>query len=527
MHIFFESFLNQAKLSKKQSLWLFGGIFFVLAWGIFLRLYGLGASSYWIDEGFTYAQAKAIATHGYPLLASGIVEWKDPLVPYLNAPFALLGLEHNAAIMRLWNALFGIGSIIVGCMLARNLFSLRVALMYTIALSMGYWFVAWSQQLRGYSGLLFFLLLVFYFLERAVADRSDRRYLWWACGGVMFAIASNKLGVVLFVPLVSVALALGAYGFLSAITLLIILLGGYFSSFVVHFFSESLHNYNSFYFGHLFGDSIVLIVLMICGFVFSLWKSPKQAFHLGVLYWALMVFIVLSTFVKTGEKRYIFMLFPLLFLYACYGISVTSGIIAGIVERVLSLTRESLARLEICVLVAVFGTFLFVERAYFVFWPQEEYLLEVYTPQPDFFGVYEAITARGFDKGDTIISPFPWMDELYLGRSGYSIPWSLTGKNGDTALVDEYDYYTQAPAIIPEIATDVDLTKARLAIVALRTQGEVYVVLDLLSRRRMSQDLRHFIESDKDAEMLFQSKTGLDEVAVYVFSQIRGEFIRQ
>lgn len=517
MYIFVETFLRNANLSKRQSLCLYGGIVLVFLWGMFLRLYGLGDSSYWIDEGFTYAQAKAIASHGYPLLASGIVEWKDPLMPYLNAPLIFFGLEQNSWMMRLWSALFGIGSLIVGFLLARNLFGVRLASIYLFTLSTGYWFVVWSQQLRGYSALIFFALLVFYFLERSVARRSLRSMLL-AFGAVLCAIAANKLGVLLFVPLISVALALKAYFFLGVITLPMVGLGIYFWGFVLHFFNQSLYSYNAFYAGHLFGSSWFLPVLILCGFLLSLWKSPRYALHLSVLYFALSVFITLSSFVKTGEKRYILIVFPFLFLYALYALHVGSIMMAKLIHRFIP--KGNLRFVGFGFLVLFFCIFVSHERAHFIFMPQKEYLLEVYTPQPNFAGAYEVIKARGLDRNDSIVSPFPWMDDLYLGRSGYSIPWSLTGKDGDTALLDEYDYYTQAPVILPEKASQRDLTKAKLAIVALRTKGEVYVIIDLLSRRRMDQDLRHFIESDEDSELIFESQTGLDEIAVYVFSKL-------
>lgn len=51
-------------------------LFVVLFFGAFMRLWQLGYSSYWLDEGFTLMQARGIATHGYPLLDSGYTEWK-------------------------------------------------------------------------------------------------------------------------------------------------------------------------------------------------------------------------------------------------------------------------------------------------------------------------------------------------------------------------------------------------------------------------------------------------------------------
>lgn len=137
---------------KIQRIYLFL-LLIILSTAGFLRLYKLGESSYWIDEGFTLMQTKAILKHGYPLLNSGAVDFKDFLLPYLLSPIA--HYTDSPFFFRLIPAIFGILSIYVIYLLGKNLFNQKIGLISSFFLAFSYWHIAWSRQIRGYAPLVF------------------------------------------------------------------------------------------------------------------------------------------------------------------------------------------------------------------------------------------------------------------------------------------------------------------------------------------------------------------------------------
>lgn len=168
----------------------------ILCSGFFFRIYKVGEASFWIDEGFTIMQAKAILSHGYPLLNSGIVEFKDLLLPYLLA--GIMKIFGDAPfVLRFIPVLFGTLSIYLGFTLGKKLFNDKVGLIFSFFLAFSYWNIAWSRQVRGYSLLLFFALL---FIINLVAHRetNKNKYLFIALFAVIMASISKSFGLLLF-----------------------------------------------------------------------------------------------------------------------------------------------------------------------------------------------------------------------------------------------------------------------------------------------------------------------------------------
>ena len=185
---------------KIETIVISAALLGILLYGAFLRLYALGNDSYWIDESFTLMQARGIVQHGYPLLDSGFVEWKDFLVPYIIAPSIYFFGFEDAWLLRLPSAFFGIMSIFVGYHLAVLLFSRYAGLMFAFFMATCHWYVAWSQQVRGYTAMIFFVLCFFYFLA-AHLKWQEKRYLYYTVFSMMCAILSKKFAVVLIFAL--------------------------------------------------------------------------------------------------------------------------------------------------------------------------------------------------------------------------------------------------------------------------------------------------------------------------------------
>src|SRR5207237_6299830 len=93
-----------------------------------------------------------------------------------HASFRIFG--EGAWALRLPAVLFGTGSIVALYLLARQVATRAEALFASALFTFSYHHVWFSQNARGYSGLLFWTLISSWFLIRAL--REDRAFLWLA-----------------------------------------------------------------------------------------------------------------------------------------------------------------------------------------------------------------------------------------------------------------------------------------------------------------------------------------------------------
>jgi hypothetical protein len=486
------------KLLEKEN----GGVvlfLMVVVFGTFLRFWQIGFSSYWIDEGFTLMQAEGVARHGYPLLRSGLVEWKDLLMPYILAPLVkFFGLQASW-LLRLPGAIFGTMSIVVAYYLARKLFSPVVGLIFSFFISTGYWYVAWSQQVRGYSALIFFVLLFFYFLIE-FSDQKQVKYIFYSFLSILGAVLAKKFGIILLPVFLFFLLWQRRY----KIFLIFFLLGLFGGGFIIHSVIPSLafnvKSYFSFYWQHYLWDyfSLFLVLGIIGLFTVLKNKNKYQAVHLSILLFFWISLSVLSFFVYITERRYLIMVTPFLFLYTAKAIDYFAHYFQEKYLLVLTLL--------------LFGSVFYgvnYQRGLMIL-PQKHYPLEFYTPQPDYREAYKEIKRRGFRAEDIIISGNPQMDIIYLGRAGYIIPWSLTGRGDQNNIIKEKEFYSGAHRLYG--------MKGKTAfdkIISLQKKGNVYVILDALSSSRIKLKLWRKIA--QNGQKIFVGNGQGDRLTVYLF----------
>jgi 4-amino-4-deoxy-L-arabinose transferase-like glycosyltransferase len=170
---------------------------------IALRLYRIDYLSLWGDEAFqVYASRLPPAE-----MVSHIVEssWNHPPLSYLlmHFWFAIFGFGSLQA--RLLPAAFGILSVVLIWALATYLLDTRTALLAALLLAVSQFGVMYSQEARGYSQTLFFVLLTMYLFIRALHE--GRRRLWWAfMGSLVLMTYSHYYTFVLIAALVVFAL---------------------------------------------------------------------------------------------------------------------------------------------------------------------------------------------------------------------------------------------------------------------------------------------------------------------------------
>ena len=129
--------------------------------------------------------------------------------------------------------------------------------------------------------------------------------------------------------------------------------------------------------------------------------------------------------------------------------------------------------------------------------------------------MYQEIINNKFTNNDIIISTNPLMDLIYLGQANYAIPWSLTGREGDTTIREKKDIYSGAKRLHGEDGW------AELAKIGkLQKKGNVYIIIDSLAYRRMSPKLKKDII--KSGTKIFETKDKYS-VGVYLFPMTHEE----
>jgi 4-amino-4-deoxy-L-arabinose transferase-like glycosyltransferase len=137
----------------------------LLAAAGFLRIYDLGASSFWVDEVNTYYCAKSWNETGKMLMPSGMVNKRAPLYTIVTAAgFRLFGEDEAAT--RMPAALFGLASILLAYGLAKRLFDRNIGLVTAFFMTFSPFEVGWSRTARMYTLLqMLTLFLVWVFVR--------------------------------------------------------------------------------------------------------------------------------------------------------------------------------------------------------------------------------------------------------------------------------------------------------------------------------------------------------------------------
>lgn len=162
-----QSYANDRQILLQSHAW----IWIVVALGGALRFYGLDFQSLWHDEGLQYYVA---AHNSLGELFDQRRSFHPPLSFMVNHLFLLLG--GSDFFLRLPSALFGIASLPVLYVVAKDLTSKREALFAVFVLAISPFHVWYSQEARMYSQLLFLSLLSTMLLIHALKHGKAR---WW------------------------------------------------------------------------------------------------------------------------------------------------------------------------------------------------------------------------------------------------------------------------------------------------------------------------------------------------------------
>ena len=187
-----------------------------------LRLYDLG-SGLWYDEIVTYV--KYVKMPLGDLLTTYDSENQHFLFSVL-AHFCFLLFGDHVWAVRLPSVGFGVGSIWILYQLGRHVGSEREGMLAATLLTFSYHHIWFSQNARGYSGLLFWVLLSSWIFLRALPDRQPTLWLLYA-----------------------VAVALGMY---THATMLFVVIG-HFCVFTFNVFRQPMNNWSKNWVGSVLG----------------------------------------------------------------------------------------------------------------------------------------------------------------------------------------------------------------------------------------------------------------------------------
>ena len=503
----------------------------LVIYGIFLRISPIGTAPYWMDEGYTINAVLSYAGGN----TSGISAVLDSGATYecflYCFPTAVIGniFGFNSFNYRILAVIFGFLSILAVYIVARKLFSQKIALLSAFFMNFGYFQIAWSTQARWYTMFTTFFWLALLFFIKSVEDfrptdkldeskrgASRKSKIWHIVLAIIFtalAIMSQKIGIVLpiFFAIYLIWISFKSQsisskksliiGFLAILGAIIIdTLSG--QNIFVNFIHKITFNYNlPYYLSFFLREYLVFIPLVI----FAIIENKKHTVVLVGIFTAYL--IPLSFLTNIVHYRYMFHVTPIFFILGSVGLF---GIIENIKWR-----NRLIGKISI----AVFVTTFFVSGAG-VLLPQNQYFLEsddpekisderpsfAYTPQPDWNSAYNFISDQK-SSDDLIISSHPHFNKIFLNQAGYWIKYNYLGLDEKPQFekVDR-EYYVGAKIIN-------DLNELKL----ITADQHGYIVFDYMSiDGKIPSDISEYIFNN--FQLVFNKKeNSYSEVWVYEF----------
>lgn len=457
-------------MSKKW--WLYAIIAVIFGWGLVLRCYDLSQASYWMDEAYSITLAQAVVQHGYPLLDSGQTIWRDPVYHYLLAGITVIaGISEVAT--RILSVLAGMSSVGLLGYIAYRWFGIKVSLVLLGLMSLSYWEIAWSRQARMYMIFQMLCWVTLFLIERVstkVQPPALRRWVGLVVGiglSIVATIFTHRLGIIVIGLAV---IFLVSKKFTKNIFVCSSLMIGvvFFSAIMSRLFYGHWVNYWLHYWQYLVLHYPVTLGLAALGLIVLLYKQHRLA------WWLVSMFItyigILSYAVPLVQYRYLFVVWPIVLLWAAYSI--------------VWLIQQWKYSTIIIVLALVFSH-------EYILWPKATIILESdaptsalpyksFTPQPDFRAAYVEMKKNGFMH---TVTPYPVITRLYSDQDDIvAIPLDLTGT---TLPKTKNEIYTGVPYI----------TLDQLKFLHINGPHGI-ILVDTFSRHRIEPVIRGYIEDN-------------------------------
>lgn len=485
----------------------------IIVWGGYLRFFQLGQPSLWIDEGFTLLAAQGIEKTGKPILPSGVTYTAHPASTYITAlSQKIFGADSvNPWSARLPHALFGtllIGLIFVAIYSTTK--NIWLSLFITALFAFFEWNIAWSRQIRGYAMMQSFLVLGYIFIYR-FHEHKKYRYLLYATLATILAILSQGVAMVML-PVLLLVLVYSVYfqstigtGHLRSLIMKrnMIALGGVILLSAIAYYlwipAVSLSGFHGIYlsfFWEKFNVITVIGIITILGILIL--KKPlfKNASLFIPLIWIMIPGIIITWFSHVVQFRYYLVIIPFLFIFLASCIAPWDDAAQKFFRR--SISGKITLGIIILFCLTFFGTFI----------PKSDYLLESGSPQSDFKGAYHAIQKK-YNSDSVILTPYPYMNQIYLGTPGLWLPISMTRNPAELEqriLPGNREYYTGTPII-----------ESKEQLKNILTQNDGFIMLDHMAASRVTSEWIDMMLDPMYATPIYKNIQPGHEIIVFQF----------
>lgn len=367
-------------------------LFILILVGLGLRLWQLGESPYWMDEGFS------IATAQQWLLGDWWI--RSPLYHFV---LGLVGStsDWNIYLLRSLSVVAGSVVVLVGYQVAKRWFNPITARLFSFLLATATLEIAWSRQVRMYIVLqLFFWLALYAYYQW----RQHQLHWAWPLCYAMAAITSHEFGWFVLVIYAWYEI-LQRFKRTHILFVLISLLVTYITYHLV-FSAAPYINYWWQYWYWLVVNYGLLLPLAVLGVA-----THRQ--YAKLLNWLIVIWLgwlgCLSFIVPLLQYRYLMMTFPIILLLAGLGL-------AWLWQQ---------RWIGKCAVFVCIGICLWQQQL--TIWPRGNYQLESdapnvpfayksFTPQPNFTAAYQFVQQYQMTYPDAIvIDAYPTLHQLYLG----------------------------------------------------------------------------------------------------------------
>jgi 4-amino-4-deoxy-L-arabinose transferase-like glycosyltransferase len=473
-------------------------IVFLLAAGFLLRIYDLGAQSFWLDESISSIAAIALMEKGMPILPSGFMYSREILNTFLMASsFKIFGINEFAA--RLPSVLFGTLTILLVYIIGSKWGNKRIGIIAALLVTFSVWEIAWSRQARMYQQLQFFYILSLYLFYEFIQNRSLKNLALLALSFIG-SVVSHAFGYAL-IPLFLLYLLILTLKERSnlrtinrkviAQTALVfgILLGLAYYMGIIRSVLGTEINYYNIYIGLLKQDLGLFLFLAVPGGTVLVDRDWKK----GTLLIAALIIPLYFIFfhVLLLGTRYLYFVIPILFILIGYFLDF---VIDSMEKRLKAAANITVA------LLLIFAMYF---SPAFTFTPKEKYSLGVNAPQSNFRDAYMYVKDN-MQQDDVIVSAWTPPAQFYLGKSDYWLAFNVVGTGVERFLMNNSsrDVYTNATAL-----SDVEGLKR---VVDEHTRG--WVIVDGVAWYKLRPGMRDFIRNNLT---LYIASDKLDVVGVY------------
>jgi uncharacterized membrane protein len=150
-------------------------IWLILALAVLNRFTGLVRRDFWYDEAFT---GVAVKEKFWDMIVMTINDVHPPLYYMALKGFAFF-FNYSVFGIRLFSAIFGVAAIWALYLLAKELFSEKVALYAALVATISPFAIQYSQEARMYMMLVFFILMGAYFFVKGLRSGVQKYFLLW------------------------------------------------------------------------------------------------------------------------------------------------------------------------------------------------------------------------------------------------------------------------------------------------------------------------------------------------------------